>query len=516
MSPRLRELPISLLAESADGQLSSPSTPKFLQIAAALVADIRRGRLRPGDQLPGSRALALSLGVHRNTVLAALQELIAQGWLHAAAGRGTYVAADLPTQRKAASRGPSRARPKTGAALRRPGFSLPAGLAVALADERALWSEPVPRGTLALLGGLPDLRLLPTAALARAYRRVMAVRGGELLRYDDPQGDPGLRTALMRLLCQHRGLSGDAADLLVTRGSQMAVYLIAQALLRPGDVVAVEALGYPPAWAALRQAGAELVPIPVDAAGIDVAALCRLAATRRLRAIYLTPHHQYPTTAMLSQARRLQLLALAQRQRIAILEDDYDHEFHYQGRPVLPLASADRGGVVVYIGTLSKLLAPGLRIGFVWAPQALLARLTALRVILDRQGDHGVQRAVAELIDDGEVERHAWRCRRVYAARREHLASLLQRDLADELRFTLPAGGMALWAQVADGISVADWQAGARREGVLFQPGGRFEFHGRPLAAMRLGFACLNEDEQHEAVRRLRRALPRAVASRRR
>ncbi len=506
MSQRARELPLSPPAAS--------DRPKFLQIAAALVADIRRGRLRPGDRLPGSRALAQSLGVHRNTVLSALHELTAQGWLQTSPARGTYVAADLPTPDPARRRTP---RAPTGASPRRPlGFSLKERQPPALVDERALISEPVPPGTLALFGGLPDLRLLPLAALSRAHRRAMAVRGGELLRYDDPQGDPRLREALMRLLCQRRGLAGDASSLLLTRGSQMALYLLAQTLLSPGDVVAVEALGYPPAWAALRQAGAELLPIPVDESGLDVAALAQQAQVRRIRAVYLTPHHQYPTTATLSPGRRLQLLELAHKLRLAILEDDYDHEFHYEGRPVLPLAESDRHGVVVYIGTLSKLLAPGLRIGFVWAPPQLLSRLTALRVLIDRQGDHALQRAVAELIEDGEVERHAWRCRRAYAARREHLAALLQAQLGSVLSFALPAGGMALWARVADEVGIEDWLAAARQEGVLLQSGQRFAFDGRALPYVRLGFACLNEEEQEEAVRRLARALRLRGARRRR
>lgn len=476
--------------------------PKFLQLVAAFIDEIRRGRLRPGDPLPGSRALAESLGVHRNTVLAALAELTAQGWLHVLPRRGTFVARDLPTVRKQAEPAP-RPKPATGATPRL-GFALPLP---SWSEEQPL-VDGVPRGTLPLLGGLPDLRLLPTAALARAYRRVLRGRGAELLRYDDPQGDLALRTALMRMLSERRGLVGDAGSLLITHGSQMALYLLGRALLRPGDCVAVEALGYPPAWAALRQSGAELVPLPVDAHGLDVAALASLVERRRLRAIYLTPHHQYPTTAMLSPGRRMQLLGLAKRHRIAIVEDDYDHEFHYEGRPVLPLASADSAGVVVYLGTLSKLLAPGLRIGFVFAPPQVLARLTALRVVIDRQGDHAMQRAVAELIEEGEVERHAWRCRRVYAARRLHLSTCLRERLSGVLSFAPPGGGMALWARVADDLCTETWQQAARARGVLFQIGKRFAFDGEPLPFVRLGFACLNESEQSEAVERLRQALP--------
>src|SRR5262249_30085891 len=158
-------------------------------------------------------------------------------------------------------------------------------------------------------------------------------------------------------------------------------------------------------------AGAAVVPVPVDGDGIDVDALERLASHTPLRAVYVTPHHQYPTTVTLKAARRLALLALARAGRMAIVEDDYDHEFHYAGRPVLPLASADRAGLVVYIGTLSKVLAPGLRIGYLVAPPAVLRSASAIRSLLDTQGDQPTEAAVAALIEDGELQRHLARVR---------------------------------------------------------------------------------------------------------
>jgi len=175
-------------------------------------------------------------------------------------------------------------------------------------------------------------------------------------------------------------------NILVTRGSQQALDLVARALFSDGGVIAVESMGYAPAWAAFRAAGATLVPIAVDSHGIDVAALEALCERHAVRAVYVTPHHQYPTTVTLSAPRRLALLALAKKHKLAIIEDDYDHEFHYEGRPVLPLASADSDGLVVYIATLSKLLAPGLRTGFVVGPSALVQHLAARRMYVDRQG----------------------------------------------------------------------------------------------------------------------------------
>jgi GntR family transcriptional regulator/MocR family aminotransferase len=475
--------------------------PVFLRIARAVADDVRRGRLRPGDALPGSRALAASLGVHRNTVLAAYRELAAEGWIATTRARGTFVSAELP------DRTPRRfAR----AALRdevpaRVGFDL---CGTGPPPREAAPTGAAPPGTLSMAGGLPDLRLAPVEALARAYRRALRRGGKDLLTYGDGRGHPTLRAALAAMLSAVRGLAATDASVLVTRGSQMAIDLVARALIAPGDVVAVEAFGYQPAWEALRLAGARLVPLPVDASGLEVDALAELARRERVRAVYVTPHHQYPTTAVLSPGRRMELLELARRERIAVIEDDYDHEFHYEGRPILPLASADRAGVVVYVGTLSKILAPGLRIGFVVAPEPLLERLAALRVYVDRQGDLAVERAVAELLEDGEVQRHARRMQRTYRARRDALVDALQAELDGALAFQAPAGGMALWARVAAGIDAGAWSSRAAGEGVIVHPGRRFAFDGRPRPNLRLGFAGLRERELCEAVRRLARALP--------
>lgn len=471
--------------------------PVFLQIARAVSADVRRGRLRAGDALPSSRVLARSLAVHRNTVLAAYRELTAEGWIEALPARGTVVSSAVGAPARS-SRAP------TGAPAATLGFDL--GPAV----------DPYPvaayaAGTLVMTGGVPDLRLVPTTALARAYRN--ALEGGRprrrsTLDYGDPQGHPRLRAALGAMLAALRGLCAPPESVLVTRGSQMALDLVARALIAPGDVVAIEALGYRPAWAAFRAAGARLAPLPVDAHGLDVGALVALSARERVRAIYVTPHHQYPTTAVLSAGRRLALLDLARAQRIAVIEDDYDHEFHYDGRPVLPLAAADPAGVVVYLGTLSKILAPGLRLGFVVAPTPLLEKLAAIRTFIDRQGDHTVEHAVAELLEDGEVQRHARRARRAYLARRDALTEALAKHLGDALTFERPAGGMALWARAAPGIDVDAWAERALAHKVAFTTARRFAFDGRKRPFVRLGFASLDEKELREAARRMAAALP--------
>ena len=464
--------------------------PPFLRIARALTADIRRGRLRPGDRLPGSRRLASSLHVHRNTVLAALSELIAEGWIETTPGRGTFVTRALPEDR---------GRPFSRRLGTRP--HMPAAVAFALSEPPPTNRSPaLPPGTLNLSSGSPDVRLVPARSIGRAYRRVLALRSTELLSYGDPEGHPALRSALASMLANTRGLSVTGDDVLITRGSQMAVAVAARALLRPGDVVAVEQFGYRPAWEAFRAAGATLIPVAIDRDGIDVDALRGLGS---IRALYLTPHHQYPTTVTLKAARRLALLDFARTEKVTIIEDDYDHDFHYDGRPVLPLASADHAGSVIYISTLSKILAPGLRVGYVVAPPPMLRNMSAIRSLLDLQGDRATEAAIATLIEDGELQRHVARVRRVYANRREILANSLRRTFGDQVEFTLAPGGMALWVHLLDSIDVEAWARRSVQHGVSWYTGRRYSFDDRPHPFARFNFASLNERELPEAVKRM-------------
>jgi GntR family transcriptional regulator/MocR family aminotransferase len=487
-------------------EVSEGGEAMFLRIARSLVRDIERGRLGPGERLPSSRALAQSLSVHRNTVVSAYAELAAEGWIRTSEASGTFVASDLPR---------ARPRPITPRVSPREQVPLRAGFELPPLRPTGEVAAKL-HGEFHLTGGVPDVRLAPHEALARAYRRVLRRQPRAVLAYGAPEGDPMLRAALARMLAATRGIATRPDDVLVTRGSQMALSLLARLLLGKGEVIAVEALGYPPAWRAFEETGATLVPIPVDRDGLDVDALAALCARTRVRAVYVTPHHQYPTTVTLSPARRLRLLELAAKERLAIIEDDYDHEFHYAGRPVLPLASADRAGVVLYVGTLAKILAPGLRLGYLVAPRPVLERVAALRFTLDRQGDAGVERAVAELIDDGELQRHAWRARRIYQARRDFFVERLRAAAGDALGFDAPNGGLSIWARVDRSLDPIAWAERARKLGVLCFPGRRFSFEGQPKPYLRLGFGAHSEPELATAIDRLIEATPRPKAARKR
>jgi len=493
--------PLSL-AELGSSLNEGDKSPIFARIAELLSAEIRRGRLRPGDRLPGTRPLAEQLGVGRNTVVAAYAELAAEGWIVTRAAGGSFVSNEVPEQR---ARRYTKHAPDS-AAPARPGFDF---------ESRTLERVyPTDSKVLSLFAGVPDLRKFPTALLARAYRRALRGAGRANLDYTSPFGDPRLRAALARVVSATRGLSISPDQLLVTHGSQMALDLVARTLVRPGDRVGVEQIGYQPAWAALKQAGAELVYLPVDKQGANIDVLQSVLTKGSLRAVCLTPHHQYPTTVALSVGRRLRLLELAAKHRFAIIEDDYDHEFHYDGRPLASLASADRAGVVVYIGTLAKVLAPGLRLGFVAAPSGLIETLGAVRFHVDRHGDTITERAIAELIEDGEVSRHARRMRRIYHARRDAMVSSLTRHLGSALSFDIPAGGMALWAEASPEIDTRGWLARAPAHGVAFTLGRSYVAPDLPLRQarryqqfLRLGFARYDERELDTAVQRVARAL---------
>ncbi|MCU0701119.1 MAG: PLP-dependent aminotransferase family protein [Myxococcaceae bacterium] len=469
-------------------------SPVFLRIAHAVIDDIRRGRLTPGQRLPGTRAWAKLLGVNRNTVVAAIAEVEAQGWVRTSPTRGTWVEATLPVE------------PRLG---HRPGLP---ELGVTLPAAPTFLSPPRGAPTtdvMQLSAGTPDPRLFPVELIARTWRRVVRRKGQHLLAYGDPAGHPSLRRALATMVSELRGVPAAMEHVVVTRGSQMALDLVAKAIVTPGDTVAVEALGYRPAWDALRLNGARLVPLPVDAEGLDVEALSRLVRRRRVRAVYVTPHHQYPTTVTMSAARRLALLALARRHGLLIIEDDYDHEFHYQGRPVLPLLASDDSGVVASLGTLSKVLAPGLRLGFVVAPVALAERLTRLRAVMDRQGDHPMEATVAELIEEGELQRHVRKMRVVCQTRRDALAASLKRRLSDTLTFELPSGGISIWATVCRPLALDTWLQRARQRGVAVNPGASYRFDGREPGALRLVFARFTERELAHAVDVLAATAPR-------
>ena len=277
----MRRWDLSVALDPGRGQ------PLFLQLAGAIADEIRSGRLRPGDALPGTRELAARLGINRNTVVSGYGELAAEGLVGARIGGGTFV---LP---QATHDAPRPIVSESGI----PTYAMKSSLASAPAI-----AAPLP-GALTLAPGGPDPRLFPARALARAFRRAIGPRGRIALGAPDPCGHVRLRCELASMLARSRGLAVTSDNLMVTRSIEQAIDLVARTLLAPGDAVVVEEFGYPPAWSVLKLAGAELLPLPLDADGLDVSALEQLLSRRRIRAVFLTPHHQFPTTVVMSHSR---------------------------------------------------------------------------------------------------------------------------------------------------------------------------------------------------------------------
>jgi len=463
------------------------------QIENAIIDAIRRGRLTPGAALPGTRYLAARIGVNRKTVQQAYDELAAQGWLTMEATRGTFVSAMLPVIENHAT--------QAGAAVTATDFPLRR----AAPDLPVIMPEP---GIIRFDDGTPDTRLMPAELVTRAYRRALldAARRNRL-GYGDPRGFPLLREAVAAMLRADRGLDCTAENICITRGSQMAIYLAARLLAEKGDNIGIEDLSYPPAREAFCAAGATILRIGLDEHGMKTDELEAHCRTQKLRAIYVTPHHQFPTTVVLPQQRRIQLLALSQQYGFAIVEDDYDHEFHFSHRPMLPLASANSFNRLLYIGSLSKLLSPSLRIGYLVAAVPVINRAAAEIMMIDRQGDPVNEAAAADLMTSGTLKSHTRKVLRIYAQRREFLAAALRTHLGDAVEFLLPQGGLALWVNFAPHIDVQVLAARAFTKGVGITPGQAFATSGHKTNGARLGFGSLDEAELLTAVERLAKAL---------
>lgn len=466
--------------------------PLSRQIAGAIQAAVLDGRLKPGDPLPGSRALAAELGLNRNLVLNAYQFLQEEGFLITRPGGGSFLA--RPAQ-GGTPPGPTATRPDQA-----PPFSM---------NEAPSSSQgpKVGRNVLACLTGHADLRMLPAAALSRAYRRSLEALGPSPLSNADERGNERLRQELARMLNQQDGLQGDASNLLITGGIKDSLNLVARALVRPGDAVAVEALGARTHWEILTLAGARLVPIPVDGEGLDVDRLSELSRTTAFRAVLASPRCQYPTTTRLSEGRRKALLEWAHRQRAAILELDLEAGISYEHPAGLPLVADDRTGSVIYFGGFSKVLFPNLGLAYVQASASVVQHLVSWKIPLGDGADPALEMAMAELFREGEILRHLNRVRKTALDRRNLLADLLAAELGDALEMIPPANGSSFWLRARTGVDVYPWAERAPRHGVAFSTGRDYAFDRSPIQAIRLGFASHDARELREVVARMAQAL---------
>ncbi|HAL53642.1 MAG TPA: PLP-dependent aminotransferase family protein [Sphingobacterium sp.] len=463
----------------------SSSKAIYIQIADNIAADIQSGRLAKGTALPSSRSLAAQLKLNRNTVIDAIQLLLSEGWLVSQTRRGIFVAAQLPY----------------GSNLL---IAQKIDLSVQLAPTRIIFDD-----------GNPDSKIVPIEQHGRAYRQIFKRSARwKMMGYADPRGHLDFREEIANMLNIERNMHIDKNNLCISRGSQMAMYLVAQCLLRHDDYIFVESPGYHSAWKIFEKAGARLIPIPVDTDGLIVDELLpHLLKKSNIRALYLTPHRQYPTTVTLSKERRSQLIALSNQHNFTIIEDDYDYEFHFEQAPYYPLASQQELINTVYIGTLSKVVAPALRIGYLATRnEQLLQQVTELRYIIDIQGDNIMEQAVLELIQDGTIRRHIRKATLLYKKKRDFMIAQVDKYLQDHVSYTSPQGGLAVWLSFKHQI---DWAFLSQklRERSVHIPHPENYSRENIFGGIRLGYGSLSEELIEEGIIILAELLEQAKRS---
>lgn len=461
--------------------------PVYRQIAESVIHHICEGTIRPGVSLPSSRAMAGLLGVHRNTVSAAYEELAAQNWVTSIPRKGIKIADDLPLVH------PVRYQPVTvdssgnnNARFAFDTYHFPGQFRQA---------PVINRHSIIINDGFPDIELAPVDLIQREYRRQLDNRQLKKSMYlRDQGGTDGLKSATRDFLNDSRGLNIEEKNILLTRGAQMAIYVAASLIVKPGDKVVVSEPNYFIANAVFEKLGAELIAVPSDENGMVTERIEEFVRANEIRLIYVIPHHHNPTTFTMSPTRRALLLELINRHNIPLIEDDYDYDFHYEHKPVMPLASGNHNGNVIYVGSYTKLLAPSFRIGYMVAAENFIAEAITHRRLMDLRGDVIMEESLARLITTGELTRHIKRSLKIYEQRRDMMHTMLENTFAGSACFTVPTGGLAFWVKFSGNIPLARIIDKAAAGNVILNGSVHENYN-----ALRMGFASLEKRDMEKA-----------------
>jgi GntR family transcriptional regulator/MocR family aminotransferase len=472
--------------------------PLYRQLYNALRGAILAGQLKAGARLPATRALANALAISRNTVMNAYAQLLAEGYIEGEVGSGTYVARTLPDELLQARAHTTEGQqlPRVGQALSRRGARLA--------------SNQVPMSGfstefIAFRPGLPALDAFPYELWARLVARRWRRPQRSLLGYGDPTGYGPLRQAIAAYLGEARAVRCQAQQVIVVAGSQQALDLTARMLLDEGDAAWIEDPGYLGARGALLGAGAQLIPVPVDDEGLDVAS--GAVASQNARLIYVTPSHQYPYGVTMSLRRRLALLEWASQASAWVLEDDYDSEYRYAGRPLAALQGLDGEGRVIYLGTFSKVLFPALRLGYMIVPPDLVDAFATARALVDRHSPAVDQAALADFINAGHFARHIRRMRALYAERQALLVDAARHELSGLLEVHSAEAGMHLVGWLPAGVDDVEASRRAAAYGVGAPPLSMYSLRPLRRGGLLLGYTAVGDREIRDGVQRLAKAL---------
>jgi GntR family transcriptional regulator/MocR family aminotransferase len=463
------------------------SRPAYMQVVEGVINLIEDGVIQKGDQMPGTRIMAGMTKIHRKTVIAAYNELIAQGWLIAVAKHGHYIARELP---------------KAGVKQ----WKVPANGYVSDSKMKSPFlkiettKEFYPQSfalnpSLIVDDGHPDSRLAPMHLLNREYlRRLKQQHVSKKPAITLAPGSVKLRETMTNYLAKTRGIQADLPNILITHGAQMSIYIAASLLLKRGSYIIVGEPGYHVANYVFEYLGANIIRIPADRDGIDDELIKDACEKYNISALYLIPHHHYPTTVTLSPERRASILNIAEQYNFSIIEDDYDYGFQYDTSPYLPLASIhpDR---VIYVGSFSKSLSTAIRVGFMVAASDFIEQAIYLRKIIELKGDNIMEDSLAALIEGGDLARHLKKVNKVFGQRRDYLCASLDKKLKGVISFAKPQGGLALWTIFDNKYPLKDISFKASKMGLFINDGKIFDNANARYNALRLGFASINETE---------------------
>lgn len=457
--------------------------------------DLIKSRTLPARaKLPSSRVLSKLIGVHRQTVVASYEELTLQGWVKSIVKKGTYVNEDVPVLQKKWVDGLVHAKAEqSGFKFKRASFL------------NRTFPKHFDKNYIYINDGVSDERLAPVSEIATLYRKLSNKKYVlDYMGYGTTYGNTLLREVLVDYLNTTRGLNITIDNILITRGSQMGIFLASQLLINTSGYIVIGETNYSSADTTFEYANAKLLRVGVDEDGLDTKAIETLVKTYSVSAVYTTPHHHHPTTVTLSAQRRMHLLNLSKTYGFAIIEDDYDYDFNYNHAPILPLASHDVNGNVIYVGSVCKTVAPVYRVGYLVASKDFVDECAKLRRFVDRQGDAILELTFASFIKEGNLERHINKVTKIYKARRDFFCKLLKAELDDYLLFQIPKGGMAIWAILNKAYSWDKVTEIALKHKLIIPEWQRYDMARLNHNAIRIGFASYNEEEAIEVVNRLK------------
>jgi GntR family transcriptional regulator/MocR family aminotransferase len=472
----------------------SSASPVYIQVSQQIINAIQRGYLAEGTLLPGTRIFSQLLHIHRNTAVAVYDELASQGWVEIMANKGTFVL--VPEQKTASIKAGSNRSGDFNSFSEVTGFPFQNSFNLSSTQE---FSE----AKYELNDGQPDLRLHPIHEFSKWYGASMK-RKSLISKWN--QNKKRRHSVFEKQLCNYlnatRGLHIKPQNVISTRSTEMSLYIISQLLIRRKDVVLVGDLSNYAANMIFQQSGAVIKTIPVDEQGLDVDYIETHFVKGTIRCVYLCANRDYPTTVALTAERRLKLLQLAKDYQFAIIEDDFDYDFQFEGAAMLPMASSDADGMVIYLGKLGQSLFPSFQTGFVVAPENLISEAKNYLQMLDRQGDLIREQMLSELIYEGEIHRLLKKNILVYKQRRDFLCQCLEENFKDAIRFKKPTGGLALWLEFTTVISLVQLSEQALNHD-LFLPK-TILYQDKDTCAIRLGFGHLNVEEIEILVKKLR------------